>query len=486
MGPKKSLSKYKSLSLPVKASLWFFVSRLLQKGISVITTPIFTRLLTTAEYGEFTTFNSWQEMLSIFITLRLYTGVFMQGLVRYDNDRDEYTSALEGLTTTLGLLVLAIYLPFRSFWNGLVGMNTFLMVMVIISSWATALYGFWSARQRVDYKYKMLLALTVLSSILKPLTGIIGVLLTDSFKVEARVGTLVAVEVLVYGWSLFYYMKKGKKFYDREFWKHAIRFNVPLIPHYLSQSMLSQSDRVMIRRIVGKSQAGIYGLAYQVSWMLSIVNQSINSTLEPWLYRRIREGDTRSIANVSYTCMVLVGVSNLALIAIAPEAVSVFAPEQYHEAIWVIPPLAASVFLTFDYTLFAVFEFYYERTRLVMIASVAGALVNIGLNAILIPMFGYLAAGYTTLIGYFVYIVMHYAFMRKVQIEEMGGVRVYDPRVLVAMMLGFGAVAAGLTLSYPFLPVRFLFCLVLLAVMCWKRGELVSFVKSLRGNKAEG
>lgn len=60
----------------------------------MITTPIFTRLLTTQEYGEFNVFNSWLSIVTVFVTLNLYNGVFTRGLVKYEEDRDRYASAL--------------------------------------------------------------------------------------------------------------------------------------------------------------------------------------------------------------------------------------------------------------------------------------------------------------------------------------------------------------------------------------------------------
>ena len=50
-----------------------------------------------------------------------------------------------------------------------------------------------------------------------------------------------------------------------------------------------------------------------------------------------------------------------------------FAPESYIDAIWVIPPIAMSVYFMFAYDLFAKFEFYYEKTKLISFATVMGA-----------------------------------------------------------------------------------------------------------------
>ena len=62
-------SKYNLMPIQVKASFWFLICSFLQKGISVITTPIFTRLLTTSEYGQLNVFNSWLGIITIIVFL---------------------------------------------------------------------------------------------------------------------------------------------------------------------------------------------------------------------------------------------------------------------------------------------------------------------------------------------------------------------------------------------------------------------------------
>ena len=104
--------KYNSLSINMRASLWFLVSAFFQRGISVITTPIFTRLMTTDEYGEFSIFYSWYGIITIFVTLNLYFGVYVRGLVKYEDEREIFSSSMEGLTLVLTFTWLMIYLIF--------------------------------------------------------------------------------------------------------------------------------------------------------------------------------------------------------------------------------------------------------------------------------------------------------------------------------------------------------------------------------------
>ena len=108
------LKKYRSLPVQAKASIWFLICAFLQKGISVLTTPIFTRLLTAAEYGQFNVFNSWLSILQIFISLNLSFGVYAQGLVKFSEDRYVFSSSMQGLSSILSVFWTIIYILFHN------------------------------------------------------------------------------------------------------------------------------------------------------------------------------------------------------------------------------------------------------------------------------------------------------------------------------------------------------------------------------------
>ena len=183
---QKWIEKYKSLPVQVRASFWFFVCSFLQKGVSVITTPIFTRLLSTAEYGKFNVFVSWEGIFAAIVILTLPWGVFEQGLVKYSDERNTFTSTILGLMTTLTVSGLLIYFFFHSIINRIVSLNTTQMICMFSITWTSSIFSFWAMRERVDYKYKKLVLVTALVTIAKPAVGIILVL-NSADKVTARI-----------------------------------------------------------------------------------------------------------------------------------------------------------------------------------------------------------------------------------------------------------------------------------------------------------
>ena len=73
---KKFRKKYESMALPVKAGMWFMICNIIPQVITVVMTTIFTRILSTNDYGISSNYSAWYGILSIFITLNLNCGVY--------------------------------------------------------------------------------------------------------------------------------------------------------------------------------------------------------------------------------------------------------------------------------------------------------------------------------------------------------------------------------------------------------------------------
>ena len=389
---------------------------------------------------------------------------------------------MQGLTLTLCCVWTVVYVVARDFWNGLFSLTTPQMLAMLLMIWTTAVFNFWAAEQRVKLSYKRLVLLTLAISIAKPALGIFLVTHAED-KVTARVLGIALVELIGYFGLFIVQMKRGKRFFHAGFWKYAVLFNLPLLPHYLSQTVLSSADRIMIRDMAGSASAGIYGLAYSLSMIMVLFNTALSQTLGPWMYQKIKDRREGDIARVAYGGLLLIAAVNILLIAVAPEAVAVFAPKSYYDAIWVIPPVAMSVYFMFAYDLFAKFEFYYEKTHFIMFASIAAAVLNVILNFIFIRIFGYYAAGYTTLCCYMVYTAGHYLFMRRVCRAHMDGARVYDLRILLGITAGFMALGFLLLFTYRMRPLRYAFLAVALIAILANIKRLVRFAGEILGKR---
>lgn len=475
----KLIDKYKQIPAAAKASLWFAICSIIQKGISLITVPLFTRLLTTEQYGEFSVFQSWYQLISIFATLNLSAGVFFNGMTKYPNERNKYMSSMQGLSTVATLLLFCVYLPFREYINEFTGLSTLLMVTMFTEFLVAPALAFWTTRQRYEFKYIALVGVTIGVAVLSPALGLVAVNLTEE-KGVARILSAALVNICI---GLFFYVLnvvRGKKLFNKEYWLFALKFNIPLIPHYLSTIVLTHSNRIMIEKMFGETEVAIYSVAYSFSLIMNIVTQSINSSYVPWTYRKLKDGDTAPLKK--YTTLLLLVIATISLIPVlvAPELMWIIAPPEYTEGVWVIPPLSTSVFFMFLYNLFANIEFYFEKTKFVMIASVLGAITNIGLNLLLMPTFGYLAAGYVTMVCYILFSFAHYLFMRKVCKDKLKVKSVYNDKLILCISLVYLGCTALAMCVYNFIIVRYSILVIAFIVLIIKRDSVIKLIKNIK------
>lgn len=473
---QKIIKKYNGLPIQVKASFWFLICTILQRSSTIIATPIFTRLLSTSEYGVYSTFISWMGILICFVTMSMYSGIYTQAIVKFDDHREQFSSAIQGLTVILVVIWLVIYFVLSDFWNRIVSLNTQQMIAMFIVMWTNAIFGFWSSEQRVDYKYFRLVTVTLIESILQPVLCVVFIYMASD-KVTGVVWGIAIATLVSYTPLFLSQMMKGKQFFSKEVWLYALKLAIPLIPHYLSSVILNGSDRIMIQKMVGEAEAGIYNLAYTISICGVMINQAVLQTVQPWIYQKIKAQRFKDIKKVAYSSLIGIAGVNLFIVVFAPEIVKIFAPSSYFNAIWVMPPIIMSVFFMYMYNLLASFEFYYEKTIYISTATMIGAALNIILNYIFIGKFGYYAAGYTTLVCYIIFAVAHGYFMRKICSKEIGGEKIYNVKILTLISLGFIITGFALMITYRHTAIRYSLIAVVFIVLIIKRQKLFETIK---------
>ena len=476
---KNLKNKWSGMSLEVKASLAYTVCSILMKCLSFITMPLFTRLLTTEQYGQYSVYLSWSGILVIFTTLNLAYGSFSTAMVRFEKDRWGYVSALQGLCCVLTLVFLAIYLPFTGMWNALFELPTPLVLLLVTEILAQFAVSCFYGVQRFEFKYKSVVGLTLLSAILSPVTAFVLVMLSRE-KGYARIIGYALANIII-GIVLFIInSSKGKgKLFKKEYWKYALTFNIPLIPYYLSQVVFNQSDRIMISHLVGTDKAGIYSVAYTLGTILNFVLNAINNSYVPWLYTRIKENRGHENRSISNGIALLMAFLLLGVMAVAPEIILIMAGPEYAQAIWVVPSVAMSILLLFYSQLFINIEFYYEEKTMLVWGSIGAAILNIVLNWVLIPVFGFVAAGYTTLASYIAFAVSNYVTMRIIAKRKQVECNYFDMRALCLIFVIFAALGFLAMALYNLPVIRYAIIAAVLLTLLVLRKKVTEFVKSV-------
>ena len=469
------LEKYRSMSLPAKAAVWFVVCNVVNKGISLLATPILTRIMSTEQSGTFSVFQSWVAIATIFCTLNLFGAAYSRGRLDYKGRENAFESSLLSLSTVLTLGFFVVFCLAPDFWSGLMGLSPFLVALLFIEVLLSSATAFWSAQQRFEYRYRALVVVTIVTNIFSLGVGILAILNTDA-KVEAR----VIMDVVAKGAPGLVLMAlifaRGKCFFSKEYWKYGLAFTLPLLPHFLSHYVLNQSDRLMISMMVDNSAAALYSVSYSISMALVIVMNAINDSYVPYTFQELDKRRVEGVRRSGYAILALVMALTVLVMAFSPEILAMFAGPEYSEAAAIIPPLAASVFFIFFYSMVSNLEYYFKQTGLIAVASVIAAAFNIILNLVFIPIFGYMAAAWTTLASYIALAFMHGLFSYRICKREFGH-QVYSPRVLLLISVAVIGISIGMLIVLDSPIIRYLVVAMVVLILLAKRQRIVEIIK---------
>ncbi len=471
-------AKYHAMSLPMRASVLFMICGLMQKGIAFLVVPVFTRLMPAEEYGQYSVFLSWYQIIMIFATLNMWNYLINNGMTKYGDDRSNFIASLQGLSTAITIALFLIYIPLSSSWEKASGLSFPVMALMFIELLFMPSFEYYCAVKRYDYKAEKVVLMTLFMTLLIPLISIPLILVSDDKGFAAIFGR-VSASIVVYGIVFVHLLRCNRSLYHKEYWRYALKFNLPLIPHFLSLVVLQQSDRIMIERMCGGADAAIYSVAYQAATALQILNMAILNSFVPYTYKAIQNNEKEKVGKAALRLLICVGGLNAFAVLFAPEIIYILAPEEYFDAVYVIPPVAMSNMFMFLFNLFANIEYYWGETRYVAIASLVSAVANIVLNYFMIKQYGFIAAGFTTLFCYVLLSICHYFFMKKVCRQYMDGGAVYNAKKIAAISVIFTAGALLVIAVYDIGLLRYMVAGICIAGagIQKKRGKLCGISK---------
>lgn len=205
----KLKDKYSNISVVKKATIWFLICSVLQKGIAFLTTPIFTRLMSTEQYGQYSVYITWFQVITLITSLRLDYAVFNKGMSKFEKNKDSYTSTMQIITTLTTVIFFIIYIIFRNKVNNFTGLTTVLSILMFANVLFMNAISFWSIRERYEYKYKIVVLITLLLTIATTIVSIIAVIVSKE-KGVARIISLAITQIII-GCIIYIYILKKRK-----------------------------------------------------------------------------------------------------------------------------------------------------------------------------------------------------------------------------------------------------------------------------------
>lgn len=440
----------------LRSSLLYLVPSLVARGVSFLLAPLYTRAMTPADFGVIGICNAILAAVSVILGFAIH-GAVPRMWVECDGEaqRRRFVGTLLGflLVVPTVLTVVLDGMGSMGWFDGGFATVQFrpqlrlVLWTALLSTFPNVPTAIYMAREKPGKVAVFNVVLTTASiasallfvAVLRQ--GALGVLRAQLFA--AAVTAALSVGVL---WRM------SPPTLDRARLVQALAFSLPLVPHLLANWALAISDRLVLERLVPKDDLGRYSLAYMFCTLASVIGAAVSSAFGPITNRRLKAApDDPSVPRLGTYAVVAIIGSSLAIALFAPELIVVVAPMSYRAAATLVPLLVLGAVFQGLYVVFSTGTWYSMKTARVPLVTAIGAAVNLGLNIVLVPRLGVLAAALNTAIAYATLAGLHAWLAHRLQ-----PIAWEWRRISLAFAVGVGCFFAGSIL--PQLPLGWVIC----------------------------
>ena len=408
----------------VKAISWYSITRFATVISSVVSIAIFTRLLTVDEYGQIAIFLSWVAILTPILSVGLSLSI-PRSQIEFPESLKEYTMTLVIFSVVSSILVISVVNFFRlDIWS-LTGIDQRLAVPFFIYLLAGVIVSICISSAQYSMNYRAVSFITLFKAYGMLFFAFMAISYIYSDPVDGRIYGGAVSEVVAAIMALLILLKIDFKKLSIEYLKFGLSYSAPFIIGSVAAVLNAQFDRIMIGSMVSNSDAGIYSLGTTIGVLSFTFWVAMRQALIPWLYRAYSTESYVSI-RILYDFMGwFTLIATICGMLIAKDIVVSLSSEEYWEASGVVVVILCCSYIQILSLNETETQMFHKKTLANTIIIVLGVAVNILLNYIFIPIYGYEAAMYTTLISYS---LMHFTFLTY---------NVYVLRVDVASVWGY-------------------------------------------------
>lgn len=381
-------------------SSFYLIANIFSKGFLLISMPILTRMLSPSDFGIITIFDS------IYFTMTILFSFAVEESIKrfYFEKRRDFSYAAGSMfiaASLLSMVFLAIILLFHDWLSNLFAVPAVVILFAGVLSFLAVPKGILMQLLNAQQESKKYSLLATIASFLNLSFTILFIYLLKDNKYEGRVYGQMVPAILFFVLAQIYIFRKFKFTIRRRYLKYFFSYSLPLIPYRLSGLLLTYVDSMIIGKIVGMKETGLYSIAYRIGMGVLILHTSISMAMEPkiMLLMNNYQENVKKINGYIENAAKSLFFFGFVISVFAKYILRVLVPEEYYDAINIVPIIILSYCFLFIYEQFTRINRFYKKTIINTTAMVISIIVNIILNIWLIPIFGYKIAAFTTLIS---------------------------------------------------------------------------------------
>lgn len=404
----------KGLRGVARHSLFYGLGNLGTSLVTLLLIPVFTRLLSPAEYGIINLAETATALASLVLSLGMEASLMRYYFLFPSQEEKNQAISSIALFTLVPMLLAAVPVFFgRDLWGRFLfrgtGFSSFILLAYGIAAGTIlckmGLGYVLSREQALRYSWLnvsrllvyALLSLAAVTFLARKVQGILWASLIAQGVIGITVFAWMLKEAgVTLGWAKI---------------QRALRYGLPLVPSGLALWVVALSDRYFLSRYNGLEAVGVYSLGYQLGTAPMFVFSAFQLAWPQFAFRIAEDPEAGSTyARLTRYAALGGGMAVLILSLFAREWVGLLAGGAYRKAYEVIPLVAVAHLGNIAYFLFATGITIKEKTGWLPLITGAAGVVNLVANFLLIPRYGPIGAALATLAGYLVMAALTYVF----------------------------------------------------------------------------
>jgi O-antigen/teichoic acid export membrane protein len=392
----------------------YTASSVLSKLIAVFLLPIYTHYLTPSDYGAAEVMLASVIAASIVVRLGI-----IEAILRFyylAGERPPAVVATGFASLFWGVTVLAaILLPFAGpISQALLGHeDAGLARLAILGLWTLTLYEYALTLLRLDERARAYFTITVVNVLITiPFT--VFLIVVEGERASGILLGTYATGAAVTVWMLWRERRRLALVPDGPLLKRMFRFGLPTMPAELSLYSLNFIDRIILARMVGLGEVGLYALGFKFAQAMQVLARGMQLAWPPLAYSIRDDNEARRVYSAIFTWFAAVlAFAASGLWLESRWIVRLLAAPDFFASYQVIGLLATGIGLYALYLAMVVILGRTGRTEFSFPATIAAVATNVALNLLLVPSQGIVGAGLALVGSYVIVLGLMYVFTQR-------------------------------------------------------------------------
>ena len=413
----------------LKKTLEYAVGNTFNKFLLILLLPLFTKFMAPEEYAVYTNFMIFSAFFSLIYILGMQQALFSYF---YFNKTKEYQySIISSIFMTLfvvGIILSLLIIFFRTNLSKLIVRTELYETLLIWMSFiifCDVIYGMTLQilnimEKSTNYvllsiiKNSILLVLVITGSILKKFSiNTIFIYLAISSCISAVIALMNIHHILK---QIGKYVTE-KIIFSFSIMKNILKFGLPMVPGTIALMILRVSDRYMLTYLSANSlyDVGIYAIGYRIGMIMTFLTSIVSMVYLPYAMKIADKPEAKeSYRNIFYYYAIFGGILGFFIIFFSSEIFQIFINKSYFEAVKIVFFGVISNYLHGLFNIVNINFYVKKRSGNIALAVFLGAILNVVLNFILIPIYGIYGAGAASILAFFFIFIFNFFMAEKI------------------------------------------------------------------------